>query len=116
MKHCSVHLLSNDAPGVETMVVSLAVSISVIGLIIDASIPAGAGQDARNTAVEEQRGEMERRDGGRGEGDDRNGGRRWKKGRHLEFYSSFIQCVTHTQLDTRIHAVLCWLLTYICSS
>lgn len=37
------------------MAVSRAVSISVIGLIIDASIPAGAGQSAKNTAVNERR-------------------------------------------------------------
>lgn len=53
----------NVASGVETIAVSPAVSISVIGLIIDASIPAGA----RNTAVAETRRGSERREGGEGE-------------------------------------------------
>lgn len=72
------------ALGVETMAVSPAASISVIGLIIDASIPAGAWQAARNTAVAERRG------GGGGEREreeDRNGGIRANSGRHLECYS-----------------------------
>lgn len=51
MKLCNVHLHCSIAPGVETMAVIPALSISVIGLIIDASIPAGAGRAARNTAV-----------------------------------------------------------------
>lgn len=55
------------ASGVETIAVSPAVSISVIGLIIDASIPAGAGHGARNTAVAETRRGSERREGGEGE-------------------------------------------------
>lgn len=53
----------NVASGIETIAVSPAVSISVIGLIIDASIPAGA----RNTAVAETRRGSERREGGEGE-------------------------------------------------
>lgn len=52
MKLCNVHLQCNVAPGVETMAVSLEVSVSAIGLIIDASIPAGAGHTATNAAGE----------------------------------------------------------------
>ena len=55
MKLCSVRLQCTVAPGVETMAVSPAVSVSVIGLIIDASIPAGAGNAARITTVAETR-------------------------------------------------------------
>lgn len=53
---CNVHLRCSIAPGAETTAVMPAVSISVIGLIIDASIPAGAGRAARNTAVAVRRG------------------------------------------------------------
>lgn len=56
MKLCTMLIQCSIAPGVETMAVIPAVSISVIGLIIDASIPAGAGRAARNTAVAEWRG------------------------------------------------------------
>lgn len=56
MKLCNVLLQCNVPPGVETMAVSPAVSVSVIGLIIDALIPAGAGHTARNTAGAKWRG------------------------------------------------------------
>lgn len=90
-------LLCNVAPGVETMAVSPVNSISVIGLIIDASIPAGAGHSARNTAVVE-RGKREEFEGGRerererGKGkvkkEEKNGGMRANKRRYLECCSS----------------------------
>lgn len=41
----------NVAAGEGTMTVSLAASVSVIGLIIDASIPAGGWPAAKNTSV-----------------------------------------------------------------
>lgn len=116
MKLCNVHLQCNVAQaGDETMAVSPAVSISVIGLIIDASIPAGAGHAARDTAG-----------GGEERGGDRNGGRRANKRRHLECCSCSglpqddtcsVNCVSYTHTHTHTIAVLeclsCRLLTYI---
>lgn len=55
MKLCTTQLQCSIALGVETIAVSSLVSISVIGLIIDAPIPAGAGRSARNTVVAEGR-------------------------------------------------------------
>lgn len=95
----------NVASGVETIAVSPAVSISVIGLIIDASIPAGAGHGARNTAVAETR----RRQTG--------------EGRHLECYGCsglpvgrrMLDEVCHTCRHTEacVRRLVCRLLTYI---
>lgn len=62
MKLCNVHQQCTVPPGVKTMAVSPAVSVSVIGLIIDPSIPAGSGHAARNTTG------VRWREGGREEG------------------------------------------------
>lgn len=75
MKLCSVRLQCAAAPGVETMAVSPAILMSVIGLIIDASIPAGAGNAARTAASAERRKRRVYTEKGR------------TKGRHLECYS-----------------------------
>lgn len=47
MKLHNVHTQFSVAPGVDTVAVSLTTSISVIGLIIGASISAGSGHAAR---------------------------------------------------------------------
>lgn len=92
-------LLCNAPPGVKkTMPVSSSVSVSVIDLIIDASIPAAVGLAARNAgeakwegrAEEERGGEEEEEEGG-------NGGLGANKRRHLEGCS----CSALPEEDTR---------------
>lgn len=68
------------------------VSGSVIGLIIDASIPAGAGRTATNMSREGR--------GGFDEGDI-NGGA--NKGRHLECCIAASHTHTHARTRARIH-------------
>lgn len=67
MKLCNMHLQCNVPPRVQTTAVSPVVSVSVIGLIIDASIPAGAGHAARKCCWAE--GESREGRGGWGWGD-----------------------------------------------
>lgn len=74
-----LHLHWKAAPGVEAVAVGPDGPGSLIGLIIDASIPAGAGQAATNMAGEGQRRRRQRRDG--------DGGIGANKGRHLGWCS-----------------------------
>lgn len=105
-----MHLQCYAAPEVETMASAPALSVYVIGLIIEASIPAWAGLIARTTAGSMWRSSVAERGGQKDEG--RNGGLRVNKRSHRECCSCSglpqddkcaVNCVcfTHTRTHTQ---------------